>query len=300
MPLRGQLIRFVRNRLSLRQAKALQRYAYAATAVWGPLNGNAKPVAIVQAEPLHAGDWVRVRSQKEIIATLDSTRKLKGCSFMAANGMDKYCGTIQRVLQPMTRFVNECDMHSIKKCKGLVLLDGVMCKGGTRLGRCDRGCYMFWREEWLEKLKEPLPWSQDQVSGQFTKDESSSLAANSVVDRQGRLGQAEFPQVGDLVRVRTKDEIGATLDSERKLKGCCFMDVMVPYCGTVHRVLQPMTRFIDEEDGCMAKNCNGLVLLEDVRCSGDTSLGHCDRTCLLFWRVEWLEKLAEDGLKSNI
>jgi len=31
----------------------------------------------------------------------------------------------------------------------------VYCQGTPDLGRCDRSCFYFWREEWLEKLDEP-------------------------------------------------------------------------------------------------------------------------------------------------
>ena len=40
-------------------------------------------------------------------------------------------------------------------------------------------------------------------------------------------------KAGDLVRVPPKEEIQATLDYWRQLKGCTFMAEMWPYCGTV-------------------------------------------------------------------
>ena len=101
-----------------------------------------------QIEPLKPGDQVRIRSEEEITATLDSQRKLKGCNFVEA--MKPYCGTIQRVLKPMERFVDEQDQR-VKLCKGLVLLEGVMCDGFTMAGRCDKCCFLFWREEWLAR-----------------------------------------------------------------------------------------------------------------------------------------------------
>jgi hypothetical protein len=91
-----------------------------------------------------------VRSQEEIEATLNHLRQARGCTFMAE--MASYCGTVQQVLKPMERFVDERDLR-VKKCKGLILLEGVMCQGTTEFGRCDRSCFMFWREEWLEKIE---------------------------------------------------------------------------------------------------------------------------------------------------
>jgi hypothetical protein len=98
---------------------------------------------------LEAGDWVRVRSLDDIKSTLNNWRQLKGCAFMPE--MAEYCGTVQRVLKPMKRFVDERDLR-VKKSNGIILLEGVMCKGTAEFGSCDRCCFVFWREEWLEKM----------------------------------------------------------------------------------------------------------------------------------------------------
>jgi hypothetical protein len=99
-------------------------------------------------------------------------------------------------------------------------------------------------------------------------------------------------QAGDLVRVRSKEEIEATLDRWKELKGCGFLDYMWQYCGTSHRVLKVMEKFLDERD-YKVKKCKGLVLLEGVICHGTPIFGQCDRCCHFFWREEWLEKIGE-------
>lgn len=104
-----------------------------------------------QMEYLKAGDMVRVKSKEEIEATLNHLGQSRGCTFMA-DIMTPYCGTVQRVLKPMERFVDERDLR-VKRCKGLILLEGVMCGGTTAFGRCDRSCFIFWREEWLKKIE---------------------------------------------------------------------------------------------------------------------------------------------------
>jgi hypothetical protein len=96
---------------------------------------------------------------------------------------------------------------------------------------------------------------------------------------------------GDLVRVRTQEEIEATLNNWRQLKGCTFMPEMARYCGTTQRVLKPMQRFVDERD-LRVKRSKGIVLLEGVCCEGTAEFGPCDRSCHLFWREEWLEKVG--------
>ena len=98
---------------------------------------------------LKAGDVVRVRPEEEIRSTLNVWRELKGCMFMDAQV--RYCGTVQKVLKPVERFVDERD-YKVKRAKGLILLDGLICEGTQDYGRCDRACFYFWREEWLEKV----------------------------------------------------------------------------------------------------------------------------------------------------
>ncbi len=68
--------------------------------------------------------------------------------------MAQYCGTHQRVLKPLARFVDERDL-SVKTARGIVLLEGVTCSGTADFGPCDRSCLFFWREEWLEQVGQP-------------------------------------------------------------------------------------------------------------------------------------------------
>lgn len=97
-------------------------------------------------------------------------------------------------------------------------------------------------------------------------------------------------KAGEIVRVRSLAEIEATLDDDRKCKGCGFMDAQESYCGTVQKVLKPVERFVHERDFQVKKSKN-LYILEGVMCQGTKTFGRCDRSCFLFWRGEWLEKL---------
>jgi len=95
------------------------------------------------------GDYVRVKSKEEIFNTVDSTNVLKGCAFMEE--MEIYCGTTHRVFKRVEKFMDERD-YRVKKATGIVLLEDVICQGTKIFGRCDRSCFFFWREEWLEKI----------------------------------------------------------------------------------------------------------------------------------------------------
>lgn len=103
----------------------------------------------VKKQKLGFGDMVRVRTKGEIQSTLNRWNQLKGCAYMVE--MFEYCGTTQRVMKKVGRFLDERD-YLVKKCRGIVILEGVFCEGTKDFGACDRTCFYFWREEWLEKI----------------------------------------------------------------------------------------------------------------------------------------------------
>jgi len=152
--LKRNFILFVRRRITPTQERKLYQRADALIEKFSSNKLSDKVAAVLEnkAEPLKAGDLVRIKSKEQIEATLNHLGRLKGCSFMD-DAMGPYVGTVQRVLKPMERFVDERDL-TVKKAKGLVLLEGVMCQGTTTFGRCDRSCLLFWREEWMEKIEE--------------------------------------------------------------------------------------------------------------------------------------------------
>jgi hypothetical protein len=98
---------------------------------------------------LQAGEWVEVRSAKEIFATLDKHGKLRGLRFTPE--MVKFCGKRLRVYKKLDKIVLEATGELRKIRTPTVLLEGVFCDGKAH-GGCDRSCFCFWREEWLKKV----------------------------------------------------------------------------------------------------------------------------------------------------
>ena len=95
---------------------------------------------------------------------------------------------------------------------------------------------------------------------------------------------------GDIVRVRSREEIKQSLSPWNELRGCGFMDEMFQYCNTRQRVLKKVEKFLDERD-YLVKKTSGIIILENVICGGTKAFGPCDRSCFYFWREEWLEKV---------
>ena len=102
-------------------------------------------------------------------------------------------------------------------------------------------------------------------------------------------------QPGELVRIRSHDEILATLNAQNKNRGLYFDAEMVPYCGGVHRVLHRVERIIDERSGRMLKMKAPCIMLEDVVCKSAYSPGRllCPRAIQSYWRESWLERVPE-------
>lgn len=138
------------------------------------------------------------------------------------------------------------------------------------------------------RLKRVLKRRWNYLSHSFSKTEikQQAVLSNNVNSCSQRV------QPGDLVRVRSKAEIQATLNKWNQLRGCSFMEEMWPYCNTVQRVLKRIEKFLDERD-YLIKKTKGIIILEDVFCQGTKDFGACDRTCFFFWREEWLEKVEE-------
>jgi hypothetical protein len=133
-----------------RYAKKWLKQTYHLFARWlGTATPQTRSKAFNPVTPFQAGDLVRVRSREEIQATLDPFKELKGCAFLP--DMYRYAGTQQRVLKSMQNFMDERD-YKLKKVRGVILLENIVCNGAPAFGPCDRCCFLFWREEWLEKI----------------------------------------------------------------------------------------------------------------------------------------------------
>ncbi len=101
-------------------------------------------------------------------------------------------------------------------------------------------------------------------------------------------------QPGERVRVRSREEIARTLNSEGRNKGLWFDEEMLPYCGQVFRVRQRISRFVNDQDGKLIELKNEAITLDGVVCSGNHSLRRwfCSRAIYPYWRECWLERVV--------
>lgn len=104
--------------------------------------------------------------------------------------------------------------------------------------------------------------------------------------------RASSLRVGDLVEVRSEEEILATLDSSGKLDALPFMPEMLAHCGKRFRVSARAYKACDTIEWRQLRRMESAVHLEDLRCGGSAH-GGCQAGCLLYWKDAWLKRVDE-------
>lgn len=97
---------------------------------------------------LQPGDWVEVKSRKEIEATLDTAGKNRGLLFDPP--MLDYCGKRYRVAKRLDKIILE-ETGRMISLKNTVILEDVICRAWA----CPRGNLHYWREIWLKRIDAP-------------------------------------------------------------------------------------------------------------------------------------------------
>jgi hypothetical protein len=104
---------------------------------------------------LQVGEWVRVKSHREILQTLDEDSRNRGMYFDAEEV--PYCGGTYRVRDRVHRIIDEKTGKMLGLKNPAIVLDDVVCQ--ARYSKCRRFCprsiYPFWREIWLERISGP-------------------------------------------------------------------------------------------------------------------------------------------------
>jgi hypothetical protein len=103
---------------------------------------------------LRAGEWVRVRSRDEILATLDTHSRLDGLPFQPE--MFAFCGQRLRVRKVAHKTCDTIHKTGGRRMQNAVHLEGARCDGASH-GGCQADCSFFWKEAWLERLDETSP-----------------------------------------------------------------------------------------------------------------------------------------------
>jgi len=171
----------------------------------------------------------------------------------------------------------------------------------------------FWCQSTeLQKASTPLPWWDPR---QYLRDLVLKEATFSQLARQlwllaynrGRraIGKTDIRgtnsglnetadatlhlEPGELVEIRSKAEIEATLDVGGRNRGLEFTPDMVQYCGRRYRVAGRVEKIILECSGRM-RHIRDTVILENLVCDGRHARG-CPRANYHYWREAWLRRV---------
>jgi hypothetical protein len=313
---------------------------------------------------LRRGDLVRVRSAREILATLDDDGTVEGIPFMPE--MIPYVDRRFRVSKRVEKICWYTPESSSRRLSNTVMLEDLRCDG-TAHGGCQAECRIYWKDDWIERVDATVP---EQPSDAQTVEElrafvtartratrsfdagpeevfrcqiTESLHASRPVPdggwwqytgefRNGNVGLARFLRValrlnvwrvahrlgrypgmpkfaganrvdgeklgleaGELVEVRSLDEIGETLDDGARHRGLRYSEELTAACGKRFRVKNRVDRLIDENTGRMIELKNDCIVLEGFVCSGDRSFGSvfCPREAYPLFREAWLRRVQE-------
>jgi hypothetical protein len=96
---------------------------------------------------------------------------------------------------------------------------------------------------------------------------------------------------GDVVQVKSPQEIARTLDAQGFLDGLPFMKEMEAFCGRTFLVHRRLDKINDMRHKTGLRRVRDAVTLTGVRCSG-LDHGGCQAECQIIWKDVWLSQLA--------
>lgn len=97
---------------------------------------------------LRVGDLVEVRSESEILATLDENGELDSLPFMPE--MLQFCGQRFTVYKVAHKLCDTMTKSGMRRMRDAVHLSGVRCAGKSH-GGCEAACLIYWKEAWLKR-----------------------------------------------------------------------------------------------------------------------------------------------------
>jgi hypothetical protein len=159
-------------------------------------------------------------------------------------------------------------------CGGVYFLYYWLTRAGIGVGRPMRWFYDHFYFLWRGA---PFPRKTGSIPrGQSTPVESLEL------------------QPGELVRIKSHEEILKTLDTGSRNRGLYFDAEEVPYCGKTYRVLRRVERIVNERNGRMRTMKTPCVILDSVVCESRYSECRlfCPRSIYAYWREIWLERVG--------
>jgi hypothetical protein len=165
--------------------------APAPTASAGPAEGATATAVRVRraadgAAGLRVGDLVEVRSEAEILATLDARGELDALPFMPE--MLRHCGERFVVGKVAHKLCDTVTATGMRRMRDAVHLAGVRCDGAAH-GGCQTGCLVYWKEAWLRRVATTIP----ATAGAGAAGAGAAGAGTTVTDLHAAARRAPGP-----------------------------------------------------------------------------------------------------------
>jgi len=143
-------------------------------------------------------------------------------------------------------------------------------------------------------LGRPMEWLYDRLSPLWGGPPFPRKAGRIPDSERTPAAQLNL-QPGELVRVKSLEEILETITVNRHNRGMKWDAELAPYCGGTYRVLKRVTRIINEVTGVMQDMKTPCIILDSVVCEGRYSdcRMFCPRAIYPYWREIWLERVNE-------
>jgi hypothetical protein len=129
---------------------------------------------------LRVGELVEVRSEAEILATLDDNGELDALPFMPE--MLQYCGQRFTVYKVAHKLCDTMTATGMRRMHDAVHLTGVRCDGQAH-GGCQTACLIYWKEAWLQRVGPVANGDRSRAPA-----EPPRLTADDLQARTRRLG----------------------------------------------------------------------------------------------------------------
>jgi hypothetical protein len=104
---------------------------------------------------------------------------------------------------------------------------------------------------------------------------------------------------GDIVEVRSAQEIVRTLDGDGASEAMPFMPEMLQFVGQRFTVSRRVEKICDTAGKtASSRRMRRTVYLDDLRCDGSAH-GGCQAGCRIYWKEEWLRPVREDSTATD-
>jgi hypothetical protein len=237
------------------------------------------PVGFGPASRFKQGDWVRVRSESEIRATLDAEDKLRGLQFTPTQWA--CCGNTYGVERVVRRMID--DSLRMRTISRAVVLGGVTCDDSAGTPGCGGACALLFKDDWLEPAAST---SASSVPSDLREQAGGDLERSPTLPEppSSSQGREQF------VRVRSASEIVGTLGRDGRLGGISPSPQMLALAGRRFRVAR-RREYLQSHKPLEQQLPKEWYILDGVRCDGQVlgSAGPCDRFCGLLWHESWLK-----------